>query len=75
MLCCQWANAESPLVANKSPHHGRRFSSPADFNAQQAMWLRRANNRVHSRLRCRPTERRRLQVLSCLRPTPSSILG
>ena len=36
---------------------GRRFSSPADFNAQLAMWLRRANNRVHSTLRCRPSER------------------
>ena len=36
---------------------GRRFSSPADFNAQLALWLRRANNRVHSTLRCRPSER------------------
>lgn len=36
---------------------GRRFSSPADFNAQLAMWLRRANNRMHSTLRCRPSER------------------
>ena len=36
---------------------GRRFSSPQDFNAQLAMWLRRANNRVHSTLRCRPTDR------------------
>lgn len=36
---------------------GRRFSSPLDFNAQLAMWLRRANNRVHSTLRCRPSDR------------------
>ncbi len=36
---------------------GRRFSSPTDFNAQLALWLRRANNRVHSTLRCRPSER------------------
>lgn len=36
---------------------GRRFSSPQDFNAQLAMWLRRANNRIHSTLRCRPADR------------------
>jgi transposase len=36
---------------------GRRFSSPHDFNAQLAVWLRRANNRVHSTLRCKPTDR------------------
>jgi transposase len=36
---------------------GRRFSSPQDFNAQLAMWLRRANNRMHSTLRCRPSDR------------------
>jgi transposase len=36
---------------------GRRFSSPQDFNAQLAMWLRRANNRIHSTLRCRPSDR------------------
>jgi transposase len=36
---------------------GRRFTSPHDFNAQLAMWLRRANNRVHSTLRCRPSDR------------------
>jgi hypothetical protein len=36
---------------------GRRFSSPQDFNAQLAMWLRRANNRIHSTLRCRPNDR------------------
>jgi transposase len=36
---------------------GRRFSSPADFNAQLSEWLVRANSRVHATLRCRPTER------------------
>lgn len=36
---------------------GRRFSGPQDFNAQLAMWLRRANNRMHSTLRCRPSDR------------------
>jgi len=36
---------------------GRRFSSPADFNAQLASWLGRANNRVHSTLLCRPSQR------------------
>lgn len=36
---------------------GRRFSSPQDFNAQLAMWLRQANNRNHSTLRCRPSDR------------------
>jgi hypothetical protein len=36
---------------------GRRFDSPADFNDQLASWLPIANDRVHSTLRCRPTER------------------
>ncbi len=36
---------------------GRRFASPQDFNAQLAMWLRRANNRMHATLRCRPSDR------------------
>lgn len=36
---------------------GRTFESPQDFNAQLAMWLRRANNRMHSTLRCRPNDR------------------
>jgi hypothetical protein len=36
---------------------GRRFSSPQDFNAQLAVWLQRANNRIHSTLRCRPNDR------------------
>ena len=36
---------------------GRRFASPQDFNDQLAVWLRRANNRVHATLRCRPSDR------------------
>jgi hypothetical protein len=36
---------------------GRTFSSPLDFNAQLGLWLPRANNRMHSTLRCRPTDR------------------
>ena len=36
---------------------GRTFSSPKDFNAQLGLWLPRANNRMHSTLRCRPTDR------------------
>jgi transposase len=36
---------------------GRRFSSPQDFNAQLTTWLRRANSRIHSTLRCRPADR------------------
>ena len=37
----------------------RGVTALADFNAQLAMWLRRANNRVHSTLRCRPSAHRR----------------
>jgi hypothetical protein len=36
---------------------GRRFVSPADFNAQLTDWLTKANDRVHATLRCRPAER------------------
>lgn len=37
---------------------GRRFSDPADFNAQLADWLKhKANRRIHSVLRCRPIDR------------------
>lgn len=36
---------------------GRRFSSPADFNAQLGVWLARANTRQHRRLGCRPVDR------------------
>ena len=38
---------------------GRRFASPQDFNAQLASWLRKANSRVHSTLRCKPVDRDR----------------
>ena len=36
---------------------GRRFTSPADFNAQLQDWLVRANQRMHRRLQARPTDR------------------
>jgi transposase len=36
---------------------GRSFTSPADFNAQLATWLARANQRQHRRLGCRPADR------------------
>jgi transposase len=35
---------------------GRRFGDVADFNRQLIGWLRRANNRVHSTTRVRPSE-------------------
>jgi transposase len=36
---------------------GRRFTSPADFNAQLEGWLIRANTRQHRALGCRPADR------------------
>uniref|UniRef100_UPI0039F20753 integrase core domain-containing protein n=1 Tax=Saccharopolyspora erythraea TaxID=1836 RepID=UPI0039F20753 len=36
---------------------GRSFTSPADFNAQLAGWLTRANRRHHRVLGCKPTDR------------------
>lgn len=36
---------------------GRAFASPADFDAQLAEWLARANARHHRRLGCRPADR------------------
>lgn len=36
---------------------GRRFASPADFNAQLRGWLARANARHHRVLGCRPADR------------------
>lgn len=36
---------------------GRVFDSPADFNAQLAQWLVRANHRRHRVLGCRPADR------------------
>jgi transposase len=36
---------------------GRRFSGPQDFNAQLATWLKKANARMHSTLRCSPADR------------------
>jgi transposase len=36
---------------------GRGFAGPADFNAQLAGWLTRANTRQHRALGCRPADR------------------
>src|SRR3954471_6553527 len=36
---------------------GRSFTSPADFNAQLAAWLVRANDRHHRTIGCRPSQR------------------
>ena len=36
---------------------GRSFTSPADFNAQLAQWVERANTRQHRALGCKPIER------------------
>ena len=36
---------------------GRRFASPADFNAQLAEWPRRSNGRVRRALGCAPADR------------------
>jgi hypothetical protein len=36
---------------------GRAFASMADFNAQLAGWLVRANNRYHRIIECRPSDR------------------
>jgi hypothetical protein len=36
---------------------GRKFASPADFNAQVLQFLLRANSRSHRRLGCRPADR------------------
>jgi transposase len=36
---------------------GRTFADPADFNTQLKAWLTKANNRMHRRIGCRPSER------------------
>ncbi len=64
VVICQPGDPEAKGLVERANRYletsflpGRQFSSPADFNAQLATWLRRANNRVHSTLRCRPSER------------------
>jgi transposase len=49
---------------------GRSFTSPADFNAQLAEWLVRANQRQHRRLGCRPIERWQADKASMLELAP-----
>ncbi len=64
VVICQPGDPEAKGVVERANGYletsfmpGRRFSSPSDFNAQLGSWLRRANNRVHATLRCRPAER------------------
>jgi hypothetical protein len=64
VIVCQPGDPEAKGLVERANQYletsflpGRRFSSPQDFNAQLALWLRRANNRMHSTLRCRPSER------------------
>jgi len=49
---------------------GRSFTGPADFNAQLADWLVRANQRQHRRLGCRPIERWEADKASMLELPP-----
>jgi transposase len=54
---------------------GRRFTSPADFNAQLADWLPRANLRQHRTLGCRPADRLEADraAMLTLPPVPSVV--
>src|SRR5438477_996839 len=50
---------------------GRRFSSPQDFNAQLAAWLKKkANARMHSTLRCSPADRIAEDRAAMMAPPP-----
>jgi transposase len=51
---------------------GRSFADVADFNAQLAGWLQRANRRQHRTLRCRPVDRivEDLRAMMALPPVP-----
>jgi transposase len=54
---------------------GRVFTSPADFNAQLADWLVRANHRQHRVLACRPADRIEADkaAMLALPPVPPSV--
>jgi transposase len=49
---------------------GRRFVSPADFNAQLSAWLVRANARVHRSIDARPVDRWQPDRAAMLRLPP-----
>ena len=54
---------------------GRRFASPADFNAQLGVFLARANARQHRVLGCRPLDRvdADRQAMLALPPVPPAV--
>lgn len=49
---------------------GRSFTGPADFNAQMAAWLQRANQRHHRRIECRPADRLAADLAAMLELPP-----
>ncbi|MBD3140258.1 IS21 family transposase [Microbispora bryophytorum] len=49
---------------------GRSFTGPADFNAQMATWLQRANQRHHRRIECRPADRLAADLAAMLELPP-----
>lgn len=64
VIVCRPADPEAKGLVERANRYletsfvpGRTFDSPADFNAQLGDWLRRANRRMHSTLRCRPADR------------------
>jgi transposase len=64
VIVCQPGDPEAKGLVERANQYletsflpGRRFSSPQDFNAQLAVWLKKANSRVHSTLRCKPIDR------------------
>ncbi|HEX6246521.1 MAG TPA: IS21 family transposase [Nocardioidaceae bacterium] len=64
VVLCQPGDPEAKGLVERAHRYletsflpGRSFEDPDDFNAQLAAWLPRANDRVHRRIDCRPTER------------------
>ncbi len=64
VIQCRPADPESKGLVERANGYletsflpGRRFASPADFNAQVLDWLDRANQRQHRILGCRPVDR------------------
>lgn len=64
VVLCKPADPEAKGLVERAHRYletsflpGRTFADPQDFNAQLACWLDRANDRVHRRIGCRPTER------------------
>jgi transposase len=64
VIQCRPADPEAKGVVERANGYletsflpGRSFASPADFNAQLADWLVRANQRQYRRLGCRPIDR------------------